>query len=191
MMLSLFLPCLVKAHPHVYVVNRFTLIFDDQGLTGVRVHWVFDKFFSSMILEEFAPNSRETLAPAEITAIEKGAFSHLANHDYFLHMKIDGHPFKVREIRDFTAAKRDGALIYEFTVLCRVPPAKRPRQVHIAPYDPSFYSYILFAEDNPVRIQNGDKYDATVKVEKNPEAAYFHGQVQPYEMILQFGLKNG
>jgi hypothetical protein len=60
------------------------------------------------------------------------------------------------------------------------------RRVRVAPYDPSFYSFILFAENDPVRVKNGDRYDIRFQVEQSPEA-YYHGQVQPLETILSFG----
>jgi nickel/cobalt transporter (NicO) family protein len=115
----------------------------------------------------------------------------LVNYDYFLHFKIDGQPFKVRWVRDFTASVRNGALIYEFTVPCHVRAVSQPKRISVAPYDPSFYSHVLFAETDPVTIENGGKYNISYKVEKNPQEAYYNGLAQPYEMILYFGLKNG
>lgn len=39
-------PLHLSAHPHAYIANRFTVLFDDQGVAGIRVNWVFDKFLA-------------------------------------------------------------------------------------------------------------------------------------------------
>jgi ABC-type uncharacterized transport system substrate-binding protein len=67
--------------------------------------------------------------------------------------EIDGQPFEVKFVTDFTARTREGALIYEFTVPCHVSAAGKPRQLRIAPYDPTFYTLISFAETEAVRIK--------------------------------------
>lgn len=179
-------PHVLWAHPHAYVANRFTVLFDDQGMAAIRVNWVFDKFFSSMLLEEFNSNGNDTLEDDEITAIKKGAFDNLAQFNFFLHIKIDGKPFTVKWVRDFTARLRDGALIYEFSVPCHVPAGSRIKEIRVAPYDPSFYTCILFAETQAVRIEKGPQFFVDYKIEKNPKEAYYFGMVEPYEMVLQF-----
>jgi ABC-type uncharacterized transport system substrate-binding protein len=184
-------PLDLSAHPHTYVANRFTILFDDQGLTGIRVNWVFDKFFSAMILEDYDGNHDNVLEPSEVETIKKEAFSFLVNQGYFMHIKIDGEPFEVKYVKDFTARTRDGALIYEFTVPCHVRAAGQPRQIRAAPYDATFYTLVLFAETEAVQIKGGSKFEVNYKIEKNPREAYYHGMVQPDEMILEFYLKNG
>jgi ABC-type uncharacterized transport system substrate-binding protein len=179
------------AHPHAYIANRFTVFFDDQGLAGIQVNWVFDKFFSAMILEDYDGNQNGVLEPAEVKTIKKEAFSFLANHGYFVHIKIDGQPFEVKFVNDFTARTREGALIYEFTVPCHVRAVGQPKQVRVAPYDPTFYTLILFAETETVQIKGGGKFKVDHKIEKNPAEAYYNGMVEPYEMALEFCLKNG
>jgi ABC-type uncharacterized transport system substrate-binding protein len=185
------LPHHLSAHPHTFIANRFMVLFDDQGLSGIRVNWVFDKFFSTMILEDYDGNHNGALEPVEVQTIKKEAFSYLANHGYFVHIKIDGQPFKVKFVTDFTATIREGALIYEFTVPCHVRATAQPKQIRVAPYDPTFYTMILFAETGAVQINGGAKFKVGHKIEKNPGEAYYNGMVQPYEMILEFQLKNG
>lgn len=178
------------AHPHAYIANRFTVLFDDQGVAGIRVNWVFDQFFSTMILEDYDGNHNGSLEPAEVKTIQKEAFSYLANHGYFVHIKIEGQPFQVKFVTNFSAWTRKGALIYEFTIPCHVSAAGKSKQIRVAPYDPTFYTLILFAETEAVRIKDGTKFSVDHKIEKNPEEAYYNGMVQPYEMILEFQLKN-
>jgi ABC-type uncharacterized transport system substrate-binding protein len=56
----------VIAHPHVFIVQRLKIVFDDQGLAGFGVEWQFDEMFSSMIAMDFDQNQNSTLEPAEV-----------------------------------------------------------------------------------------------------------------------------
>jgi len=33
----------VNAHPHVFIVQRLEMVFDDKGLSGIRIRWLFDE----------------------------------------------------------------------------------------------------------------------------------------------------
>jgi ABC-type uncharacterized transport system substrate-binding protein len=54
--LVLLMPCSASAHPHVYVDARVDVVFDDKGLAGFKVTWVFDEMFSNMIAYDFDTN---------------------------------------------------------------------------------------------------------------------------------------
>jgi len=90
------------------------MVFDDEGFAGIRVEWVFDEFFSSMIAGDYDRNQNNILEIPEITAIKKEAFNNLANFDYFTAIRIGEKPFKLKYIRDFSAALKKGTLIYDF-----------------------------------------------------------------------------
>jgi len=62
------------SHPHAFIDNKLTMIFDNEGFAGIRVEWVFDEFFSSMITGDYDRNQNNILENSEIDAIEKEAF---------------------------------------------------------------------------------------------------------------------
>jgi hypothetical protein len=39
-----------EAHPHVFIDNRVTFVFDAGKVTALRLHWVFDDIFSDDLL---------------------------------------------------------------------------------------------------------------------------------------------
>ena len=52
-MLTCFLPLSVAAHPHVFIDTGLEFVIDDSGqLTHVRVTWVYDEFYSLLVLED-------------------------------------------------------------------------------------------------------------------------------------------
>jgi len=77
-----------NAHPHVFIQNSLRIVFDQQGLAGVRVKWVFDEFFTSMIADEFDKNHNRKLEKPEIVNIEKSAFANLLKFNYLALPKI-------------------------------------------------------------------------------------------------------
>ena len=81
------------SHPHAFIDNRLTMAFDNDGFAGIRVEWVFDEFFSSMIACDYDTNKNNILENSEITAIGKGAFDNLVNFDYFTVIRIGGEAF--------------------------------------------------------------------------------------------------
>lgn len=177
-----------NAHPHVFVANRFRIVFDDDGLAGIQVKWVFDKYFSQMIADEFDTDRDGTLSPSEVAVIKKDAFSNLANFDYFIFIKISGKPFKVKYVRDFNSTLKDGVLTYEFLIPCHVKATKTVKEIRVSPYDPSYYTLVLFAETDPVTLAHYNSFDVDHKIAKNTKESYYNGQVNPYEMVLKFRL---
>ena len=53
----------VIAHPHVFIVQRLNIVFDNKGLTGFWVEWNFDEIFSSMIAPIIPPFSLPKTGP--------------------------------------------------------------------------------------------------------------------------------
>jgi len=185
------LPDASSSHPHVFIQNSLRIVFDQQGLAGVQVSWVFDEFFSSMIADEFDRNHNNTLEESEIHAMKKEAFANLAKFDYFSFIKIDGKPFKVAYIRDFTASLEGGKLIYEFMIPCHVTAGTTFKEFIIAQYDPTYYSRVAFAKDQPVTLEGASDFEVNWRIHKNLKEAYYYGQVHPVEVIVSFKWKNG
>ena len=176
------------AHPHVFVANRFRIVFDDEGLAGIQVKWVFDRYFSQMIADEFDTDRDGALDPSEVAVIKKDAFSNLANFEYFTFVKISGKPFEVKYVINFNSTLKDGVLVYEFLIPCHVKAAKSFKEIRVSPYDPSYYTLVLFAETDAVTLAHNNGFDVDYNIAKNWKESYYNGQVNPYEMVLTFRL---
>jgi ABC-type uncharacterized transport system substrate-binding protein len=185
-LLLLFSPDTSFSHPHVFIQNTLRIVFDQEGLAGVQVSWVFDEFFSSMIADEFDRNHNNTFEEYEIYAVKKGAFANLAKFDYFSFIKIGGKPFKVSYIRDFTAALEGGKLIYKFMIPCHVTAGITFKEIIISHYDPTYYSRVVFAKDKPVILEGALDFEVNWRISKNLKEAYYYGQVHPVEVIVRF-----
>ena len=184
-------PNVSSSHPHVFIQDTLRIVFEQQGLAGVRVRWVFDEFFSSMIAEEFDHNHNNKLEKSEIINIKKGAFANLAKFDYFSFIRINGKPFKVKYVRDFSAAMASGKLIYGFMIPCRVKATTTSKEFVISQYDPTYYTRVAFAKDRPVSLEGASAFEVSYRISKNMKEAYYYGQVHPVEVILKFKRRHG
>ena len=178
------------SHPHAFIDNRLTIVFDDKGFSGIRVEWVFDEFFSSMIAGDYDRNQNNKLENSEITAIKKEAFDNLANFEYFTVIRIDGKPFKVKYIRDFSAALKKGKLIYEFFIPCHIRAVSRFKELVISQYDPTYYTDMSLDEGQPVIMKGNSGFETNCRIAENPKISYYFGLVHPIEMIVRFRLKD-
>ena len=180
----------VIAHPHVFIVQRLNIVFDNQGLAGFGVEWHFDEMFSSMIATDYDQNRNSTLEPAEVAVVKEKAFSYIAEYDYFIFVKIDGQPFKVKWIKDFNAVLKNGKLSYHFFVPCHVKADELFKQIVIATYDPSYYSAIFFAQKRPALVENGDRFVIESSLKKDKSTSIYFGMVNPWALFLKFRLKS-
>ena len=97
------LPCAVvlllfaavpAAHPHVFIANRMTIVFDKGMLQGISFQWTFDDMFSSMIFEDYYPADTGHFTDAQSRALKQGAFDNLVNYHYFVAFWIGRKPLR-------------------------------------------------------------------------------------------------
>jgi len=183
---EILLPRQSHAHPHAFILQRLTILFDEKGMTGVRVWWKFDDMFASMIIEEHDKNRNGKFEPREIQSIKDSAFEQIAQHNYFTFIKIDGSLFNVQFIRDFKAVLKNQRLVYEFTVPCHVAAAAQPKKISVGCYDPTYYAAIFFAKNNPVTIIKGDSFDLQTAIREDPDTLIYFDMIHPWVLFLEF-----
>ena len=178
------------SHPHVFIENKITIIFDQKGLAGIRVKWVFDDFFSNMIACDYDKNHNNNLENSEIELIKNEAFTNLANFAYFTFIKINGKPFQVKYTRDFKAILSSGKLTYEFLIPCHVKASDNLKEIAISQYDPTYYTFLTFTKEQPVSMKGGAGLEISYHIAINLKETYYFGQIHPVDVILKFKLKN-
>ena len=176
-------------HPHVFIVTRYTLVFDDKGLAGIRVNWRFDEYFSAMISGDYDSDQNGVIDPGENQQIEKEAFRYLKNFSYFTFIRIDKKPFETKFVRDFSASLDKNKLVYEFLIPCHVSAAPSYKEIRVAAYDPSYYSAVFFAKYNTLALEKEDKIQYKSRIAENKEETYYQGMVHPWELTFYFRSK--
>lgn len=177
------------SHPHVFITQRLGVQFDEKGLAGIKVSWEFDDMFASMVAQDHDLDRDGRLDPMEVRQVREKAFSYISEYNYFVFIRIDGKPFQVRFIKDFTAILEDNVLVYEFLIPCHVTAIKSDKKVTIATYDPSYYTAILFAQEKPVSVTCSEIFDVRTAVREDPETRIYFDMVHPWALFLEFRLK--
>lgn len=179
----------VLAHPHVFIEQETKMIFDENGLAGVKIHWKFDEMFSTMICEDFDTDKNSILDKNEVATIKEKAFGYIATHNYYIHMKIDDKPFVVKFVKDFNATLNNGQLIYDFFIPCHVSAIKTQKKITLSPYDPEYYSAIYFPDGKHLAIQGADLFSIETKVDRDKSTLIYYETVNPLAIFVSFRQK--
>ena len=177
------------AHPHVFVVQRLKVQFDDRGLAGIHVRWKFDDMFAGMIAADHDRNRNGRFEPEEVAVVKEKGFSNLSEFDYFTFIKIDGKPFRVQYIKDFNAILQDHKLVYEFFIPCHVSATDHVKKISVATYDPSYYTAIFFSRKEPVSLVEAEPFAVKTAVREDPDTKIYFDMIHPWTLFLEFQLK--
>jgi ABC-type uncharacterized transport system substrate-binding protein len=177
------------AHPHIFIVQRLNVVFDEKGMAGIRVWWKFDDMFASMVAEDHDINRNGKLENNEIQNVKEKAFSFISKDSYFTFIKINDKPFRVKFIRDFNAVLENNKLVYEFLIPCHVTATQQPKKVTVASYDPSYYTAIFFTENRSVSLTAAESYEVKASLKQDPDTAIYFDMIHPWALFMEFRQK--
>ncbi len=187
---TLFLLPEVHAHPHIFIEQRLNVVFDDKGLAGIKVRWLFDDMFASMVAEDHDLNRNGKFEANEIREVKEKAFSFISKDNYFTYIKIDNVPFQVKFIRDFNAILKNQKLVYEFLIPCHVTATNQLKKVSVASYDPSYYTAIFFTRKEPFKLTAADDFDVKTSLKEDPDTKIYFDMVHPWTLFMEFQHKS-
>ena len=135
-------PSMGRTHPHVFIDNSLRLDFDSEGFAGIQVTWVFDQMFSAAMQMDFDDGDGR-LSEKEIAELKTGAFDYLQNYGYFCHIQINGQPFQVKFVKEFTAELKGTSLIYRFHIPCHVSALETVKTIKIYIEDDTNFAAVM------------------------------------------------
>lgn len=142
-----------RAHPHVWVDVRNTLLFDDEGrVTGVRAEWLFDALFSAFALSEADADKDGAVSAAELVPLADGYLESLREFDYFMDVSSGGAVIGMEDATGGLAEDRDGRLWFAFTVPFASPVDAMLGDLEVRSYDPTYYVALDMAESDAVAL---------------------------------------
>ena len=157
-----------EAHPHVFIDNVATLVFDQRGIAAIRLRWTFDEIFSAGIIAQFDKNKDRKFDAEELKALKAGAFDNLQGFDYFTHLTVDDRPVPVRRVTDFAAAIEKDQLVYEFTVPLDQAVDPRRQRLVLGVYDVEYFVDIDIGGKDAVRFERSAGISCKTSVLENP-----------------------
>lgn len=135
------------AHPHVFVVVKSELVFNDKGLvTGVRHAWTFDDMYSSFVTTGVNPDGKPP-TEAQLQPLAEQNVSDLAEFGYFTVLKAPGQKIAIDKPDKISMSVDDKNIVtLRFTVELKTP-ASAGRALTLQVYDPTYFVSFDFAKD--------------------------------------------
>jgi ABC-type uncharacterized transport system substrate-binding protein len=144
-------PGQAPAHPHVFVEYSFDLLFAGDGLAGLRVTWVFDEFFSSLLLQTYDANRDGRFSPDEVHRLEREQFSYFRPFNYNTELLLNGAPVRIQAASDFLPSVHNHRVAFTFT-LPLAAPHQRQGTLEIIVDDPDYYFAMAYDARTPARV---------------------------------------
>ena len=174
-----------RAHPHVWIDTTTTFLVSEGTITGIRVRWKFDSFFSTTLLDDFDKNRNKRFDGKETAELEKGAFAPTGRQNYFTYVKVDGKLLHGLKAKEFAAHVESGAVFYSFVLGLPEPVDPRRSVLTITFYEDTFFVDIAPAEGEPSRFDGDGSLACKGVVAPDPETTIYFGQVHPLTLTVQ------
>ncbi len=177
------------ASPHVFVSTRYQFVFDAEGLKGVYACWTFDEIYSAATGAEFDYDKDGRFNEKESGKLIRLGSQSLPDLDFFTHISIDGKPYPVKSVSDFSITFEKGILAYRFFISCPLKIDDMKHRVKISPYDTEFFLVMFFADNDPVMFENSDAYQIQTDIGDDPASLISFDMVHPAALTLEIQRK--
>jgi ABC-type uncharacterized transport system substrate-binding protein len=144
-------PSLARAHPHVWVEMRTSVVFSDTGMIdGINVEWSFDDAYAAEALTGMDANGDGEYSQEELKPLTKENMDSLKDYNYFTYMKADGKPLTAAEPINAGQTYNGKKLKLHFQVPLQKPFDPHTGEFMVKIYDPEFFIAFDYAKEQPV-----------------------------------------
>lgn len=170
-----------SAHPHVEMEARITLLAEAGGAQALRVEWLFDDYYSGLIIQAHRRGGKGAFSPQEIENIRRKQFENTREFNFFLQPVYDGgKPIKVTAVRDFTVRIEGDRVRYLFTAPLPGQKTSAPLTVTLA--DPENFVKLIMPRYNAVAVEGPGKAKIACKRIRAPDIQTVNGLIEPDAM---------
>lgn len=145
------------AHPHVFVDAGFDLIFDAEGrLTAIRTAWVYDEFFSLLVIEDGGHDADRdgAISAAELDGLRGFDMDWPEGFEGDLAVTQGGGAARLGGPEAVTVDWREGRLISTHLRRLAEPLDPAAGEIGVSPFDPTYY--IAYAVVTQARFTGRD-----------------------------------
>ena len=173
------------AHPHIWIDTVVTFVFDRGKVTRFRLEWTFDEFYSDVLLDSVRPKGKGKLDEKAVKELYENDFANLKDYEYFIHLRLAGKKFPVREVSDFSATVVNGRVVFRFTVQLPSPVDPVATAITLGVYDESYFTDVAFAEEHPIHFEGGADAACRYSVREDRNNPIYFGMVFPKLLQLE------
>ncbi|MFD1912887.1 DUF1007 family protein [Halodurantibacterium flavum] len=148
--LSVLISAPAVAHPHIYIDTGLQMQFDDEGrLAAIRVVWVYDAFYSMLLLEEMGldPDFTGTVTEEERATLAGFDMDWIEGYEGDLYLLQGERALALSGPMDWTADVQDGRIISTHIRALQERVEPGPEPVILQAYDPTYYTAYTIAID--------------------------------------------
>lgn len=170
-----------SAHPHVEMEAKITLLAEADGRQSLRVEWLFDDYYSGLIIQNNRRGGQGAFSAQEIESIRRKQFENAKEFNFFLTPVYDGgKPIKVTSVRDFTARIEGDRVRYLFTA--PLPAQKSPAPLTVTLADPENFVKLIMPRYGAVAVAGPGKAKIACKRIRAPDIQTPNGLIEPGAM---------
>ena len=173
------------AHPHVWIETVTTFVVKDGAITGIRVGWAFDEFFSASLRDDFDINKDHKFDTKEVAALEKGAFAKTVGQNYFTFIKADGVVMTGLKAREFNATMDGDIAHYSYVLPFAHPIDPRKVALTVTYYEDTYYIDVGPADHDAVRFEGDGSLACKGSVAEDPKTTIYFGSVHPLTVYVK------
>jgi len=142
------------AHPHAWIDYRTHVVLDDDNrITAIKEHWVFDEYYTEFALHDFDPHKTGKLGHDELMLLANDNLKNLKAYDYFTSFEKDGKKVAIKSISDTNSYLVSGHIALDFTVWLAEPADAVKQKVSYRIYDPSYYISMLHDKKDAIILE--------------------------------------
>ncbi len=173
-----------RAHPHIWIDVVSTFEFKEGKVTGLRVRWTFDEFFSAGIIHHFDKDKSGSFDDAETASLQKGAFEATQDDSYFTHIKINDARIRLKKVQSYKAEIFKSSLVMEFVAQLPEPVDPSKDKITVSVFDSTYYVDVAFEKLDPVRFSGEQNGFCTFKMLKDKGNPIYFNSVHPQLLEL-------
>ncbi len=175
------------AHPHIFINNTMTVIFDRQKLSGITFRWVFDPMFSATLFADFTPDSEGQFSPSAIKQIKTGDFDNLVNYHYFLVFMLGRKRLSHIDIQQFTpSVVNHSNLVYSFFVPLNLSVLPEEQTLRVTVYDDTYLVAFDLMHTTDIAVKGDQTVETVWSIEKSRVRPMWPGQYMPDNLVIRF-----
>ena len=130
------------AHPHIISMIYPHIYFDDSGMNGFYLQWIYDPVYSSQIIYDVDTDMNLILNEEEQENARGDFFSVLKGESWFMTILVNGEKTLIPDPINFSAEidKEDETIMFTFYIPLHLPYESNGTTVNIEFTDPSQYT---------------------------------------------------
>lgn len=147
------LPAPLSAHPHLWIVASAAYRVEAGRVVAIEVALRFDELSSAWLVGDFDRDRDRRFDPIETARLERETFASLAELDWLSHLRVDGHPAKLREPTGFGAEIEGELVTFRFERQLEVPVDPRGETLALTLVDPGWYVDVVLDPEDPAQLR--------------------------------------